>query len=135
VNKRFRVCDLNQPFLLPPSLQEWVPEDHLARFVADVCSELDLSAIYAEYERSRVPHPFAEAGYLFFSFRERVGDRISCTERLIHIAVFTAWKSGASEDRRLIISHPFVSEEKHLSSQKDGAPGAKGRAPWSRRLK
>jgi hypothetical protein len=52
VNKRFRVCDLNQPFLLPPSLQEWLPEDHLARFVADVCNELDLSAIYAEYERS-----------------------------------------------------------------------------------
>src|SRR5579859_7594182 len=51
VNKRFRVCDLNQPFLVPPSLQHWLPEDHLARFVADVTSELDLSAIYAEYER------------------------------------------------------------------------------------
>jgi len=52
VNKRFRVCDLNQPFQLSPSLQEWLPEDHLARFVADVADELDLSAIYAEYERS-----------------------------------------------------------------------------------
>jgi len=52
VNKRFRVCDLNQPFLLAPSLQDWLPENHLARFVADVCSELDLSAIYSEYERS-----------------------------------------------------------------------------------
>src|SRR6185437_8614739 len=31
VNKRFRVCDLNQPFLVPPSLQDWLPEDHLAR--------------------------------------------------------------------------------------------------------
>ena len=51
MNKRFRVCDLNQPFLLPPSLQEWLPEDHLARFVADVRNELDLSAIYREYER------------------------------------------------------------------------------------
>jgi transposase len=52
VNKRFRVCDLNQPFLLPPSLQDWLPEDHLARFVADVMNELDLSVIYAEYERN-----------------------------------------------------------------------------------
>jgi transposase len=51
VNKRFRVCDFNQPFLLPPSLQDWLPEGHLARFVADVTEELDLSAIYAEYER------------------------------------------------------------------------------------
>src|SRR5215471_1468296 len=52
VNKRFRVCDLNQSFLLPPSLQDWLPQDHLARFVADVANELDLSAIYAEYERT-----------------------------------------------------------------------------------
>lgn len=52
MNKRFRVCDFNQPFLLPPSLQDWLPQDHLARFVADVTNELDLSLIYAEYERS-----------------------------------------------------------------------------------
>ena len=52
MNKRFRVCDLNQPFLLAPSLQDWLPENHLARFVGDVCDELDLSAIYNEYERS-----------------------------------------------------------------------------------
>jgi transposase len=51
VNKRFRVCSLDQPFLLPPCLQDWLPEDHLARFIADVTDELDLSAIYAQYER------------------------------------------------------------------------------------
>jgi transposase len=52
VNKRFRVCSLDQEFLLPPSLQDWLPEDHLARFVADLMDELDLSAIYAEYDRT-----------------------------------------------------------------------------------
>jgi hypothetical protein len=52
VNKRFRVCSLDQQFLLPPSLQDWLPEDHLARFVADVMNELDLFPIYAKYERS-----------------------------------------------------------------------------------
>lgn len=51
MNKRFRVCDLNQVFLLPPCLQDWLPEGHLARFIADVSNEMDLSAIYAEYER------------------------------------------------------------------------------------
>ena len=51
MNKRFRACSLDQPFLLPPSLQEWLPEDHLARFIADVMNELELSAIYAEYGR------------------------------------------------------------------------------------
>lgn len=51
MNKRFRACALDQLFLLPPSLQDWLPEDHLARFIADVMNELDLSAIYAEYDR------------------------------------------------------------------------------------
>src|SRR5512135_3457296 len=48
---RFRTCELNQPFLLPPSLQDWLPADHLARFIAEVSAELDLSGIYATYER------------------------------------------------------------------------------------
>ena len=43
--KRFLACRLEQPFLLPHSLQNWVPEYHLARFIADVMNELDLSAI------------------------------------------------------------------------------------------
>src|SRR5258707_13013155 len=51
MSKRFRVCSLDQEFLLPPSLQDWLPQDHLARFIAEVMNELDLSAIYAEYER------------------------------------------------------------------------------------
>lgn len=51
MNPRFRNCSLDQPFLLPPSLQDWLPEGHLARFIADVVNELDLSAIYGEYQR------------------------------------------------------------------------------------
>jgi len=51
VSKRFRTCDLNQVFLLPPSLQDWLPENHLARFVAEVTNELDLSKIVAVYGR------------------------------------------------------------------------------------
>ena len=50
MSKQFRNCDLNQAYFLPPSLQDWLPEGHLARFVADVVETLDLSAIYAKYE-------------------------------------------------------------------------------------
>lgn len=50
--KRFRPCSLDPPFLLPPSLPDWLPEDHLARFVAEITETLDLSEIYAHYERS-----------------------------------------------------------------------------------
>lgn len=49
--KRFRTCSLDQPLLMPPSLGDWLPEGHLARFVAEVVSELDLSGILARYER------------------------------------------------------------------------------------
>lgn len=51
VSKSFRTCDLDQPFLLPPSLQDWLPEDHLARFIAELTDGLDLSEIYAFYGR------------------------------------------------------------------------------------
>ncbi len=51
MNKRFRACSLDQPYLLPPSLQDWLPSNHLARFIAEVAGELDLSGIYAQYER------------------------------------------------------------------------------------
>ena len=39
-----RSGDLDQLFLMPPSLKDWLPEDHLVFFVLDVVSELDLAA-------------------------------------------------------------------------------------------
>jgi hypothetical protein len=46
VGKSFRPYDPNQILLLPPSLDEWLPEGHLARFVSELVEEaLDLSAI------------------------------------------------------------------------------------------
>src|SRR5438445_1849040 len=50
MGKQFRSCELNQALLLPPSLHDWLPEGHLARFVAEVVETLDLCAIYAQYE-------------------------------------------------------------------------------------
>jgi transposase len=51
MSKRFRECSLDQPYLMAPSLQDWLPENHLARFIAEVAAALDLRGIYAEYER------------------------------------------------------------------------------------
>ena len=50
MSKQFRDCNLNQLLLLPASLQDWLPEGHLARFVAEVVGTLDLSSIYVKYE-------------------------------------------------------------------------------------
>ena len=46
----FRAYQPDQPLLLPPDLQEWVPPGHLAHHVSDVVDALDLAAFYAPYE-------------------------------------------------------------------------------------
>jgi transposase len=49
VPQNFIACDREQELLLPPSLSEWLPEDHLAWFVIDAVGELDLVAFLAAY--------------------------------------------------------------------------------------
>jgi transposase len=45
----FVACDRDQQFLMPPSLLDWVPEDHLVWSILSSVEELDLSAFYADY--------------------------------------------------------------------------------------
>jgi transposase len=49
--KTYRPWSPRQAYLLPPTLQEWLPKGHLAYFVLDVVGELDLAQITAHYER------------------------------------------------------------------------------------
>lgn len=49
--QNFLVCDREQELLLPPSLRDWLPADHLAWFVLDVVDELDLGAFLAAYRQ------------------------------------------------------------------------------------
>jgi transposase len=50
VSKSFRTDHLDQGLLMPPSLHDWLPEKHLARFIVDVVEELELGSIYGSYE-------------------------------------------------------------------------------------
>src|SRR5713101_2093470 len=50
MTKAFVSDEINQSLMMPPSLHDWLPEDHLARFVADLTPSLDLTAFYASYE-------------------------------------------------------------------------------------
>jgi transposase len=45
----FRACDLDQAFLLPPDVRDWLPSDHLAWFVLDVVDQLDLGPFLKAY--------------------------------------------------------------------------------------
>lgn len=55
--KVYRPYDPEQQLLLPPSLNDWLPQDHLARFIEDLVQRLDLSAITARYEAEERGYP------------------------------------------------------------------------------
>ena len=57
--KIFKQYSQDQNFLLPPSLDEFVPEDHEARIINEVVETLDLSPLLSRYEGGGAPayHP------------------------------------------------------------------------------
>ena len=66
----FRQCDRDTLFLLPPSVDEWLPEDHLARFVVDIVDQLDLSAMTRQYRGagSAAYHPSTLLALLIYGY-------------------------------------------------------------------
>jgi transposase len=69
---RFRDYLPDQLLLLPPALQDWLPEDHLANFISDVVDTLDLSEIVDSYDNSaggQAPfHPRMMVKLLFYAY-------------------------------------------------------------------
>ncbi len=60
-----REVERDQLWLMPPSVRDWLPEDHLAWFVLDVVAELDLAEFYAAYRedgRGGAVYPSSHAG-------------------------------------------------------------------------
>lgn len=53
----FRDYAADQELLLPPSLHDWLPPEHLAYFISELIDELDLSAFYASMAPSSAPMP------------------------------------------------------------------------------
>ncbi len=59
MGKSYRAYLPEQDFLLPPSLREWLPENHLVYFVSDMVDNLDLSAldaVYGDEQRGQPPY-------------------------------------------------------------------------------
>ena len=66
----FRPIDRDTGFLLPPSVDEWLPERHLARFVVEVIDGLDVSAMSKSYRGSGSAsyHPSLLLGMLVYGY-------------------------------------------------------------------
>ncbi|GAB3543764.1 hypothetical protein GCM10027403_38180 [Arthrobacter tecti] len=59
VRKRFRAFEPDAVMLVPPSLDEWLPRGHLARFIAELVeAELDLTRFYASYAKAKGQPPY-----------------------------------------------------------------------------
>lgn len=67
---RFVPIDRDTAYLLPPSVDEWLPEDHLARFVVEVIDKLDLSELVRQYagRGSDAHHPAVLLGLLIYGY-------------------------------------------------------------------
>ena len=67
---RFRPIDRETDYLLPPSVQDWLPESHLARYVVDVIEGLDLSELERAYagRGSEAYHPALLLSLLIYGY-------------------------------------------------------------------
>jgi transposase len=70
----FRPINRDTGFLLPPSVDEWLPQRHLARFVVEVVERLDLSTIEKAYRGSGSAsyHPAMLLSLLIYGYATRV---------------------------------------------------------------
>lgn len=56
--KKFKPCHREQLLLLPQNMYDWLPGDHIARFILEAVQELDLTAFYAAYSSRGGPRPY-----------------------------------------------------------------------------
>jgi transposase len=93
-------------FLLPPSLRDWLPENHLVYFVSDVVDQLDLSKIESVYEkddRGQPPyHPRMMTKILVYAYCVGVFSSRRIQKRLIEDVAFRVLAAGNQPDFRTI---------------------------------
>lgn len=104
--KTYRSYDPEQLLLMPPSLQDWLPEDHLAYFVSDLVDDLDLSAIesvYEEEDRGQPPyHPQMMTKLLIYAYCAGIFSSRRIQKRLMEDVAFRVLAAGNTPDFRTI---------------------------------
>jgi len=68
--RRFKCANRYQPMMLPPTIDEWLPNTHLARFIVNIIDQLNLSEIYNSYgQRGSAPYdPKMLLGLIFYGY-------------------------------------------------------------------
>jgi transposase len=104
--KTYRPYCPDQMLLLPPSLQDWLPENHLVYFVSDVVDNLDLDEIESFYEkedRGQPPyHPRMMTKVLVYAYCVGVFSSRKIQKRLLEDVPFRVLAAGNQPDFRTI---------------------------------
>ena len=106
MSKTFRPYEPDQMFLMPASMRDWLPADHLAYFISDVVEQLDLSAImqrYTDEERGYPPyHPVMMVKVLLYAYCVGVPSSRKIAKRLEEDIAFRVLAANNTPDFRTI---------------------------------
>jgi transposase len=106
MTKTYKTYLPDQDLLLPPSLRDWLPENHLAYCVSDVVDQLDLSAIeavYKEEDRGQPPyHPRMMTKILLYGYCVGVFSSRRIQKRMVEDVAFRVLAAGNQPDFRTI---------------------------------
>src|ERR1700677_322010 len=96
----------DQDLLLPHSLREWLPEDHLAHYISDTIETLDLGAFYARYEsggaRNQPFHPAMMVKVLVYGYATGVFSSRKIARKLHEDVAFRLLAAGKFPNHRTI---------------------------------
>ncbi len=106
MGKSYRPYLPDQEFLLPPSLRDWLPENHLVYFVSDVIDNLNLSAmdaVYGEEQRGQPPYdPRMMTKLLVYGYCVGVFSSRRIQQRLAEDIAFRVLAAGNAPNFRTI---------------------------------
>lgn len=103
---RYRAYEPDQPFLLPPSFGDWLPENHLAYFISETIDQLDLSAFHRCYQgdgrRHQPYHPTMLVKVLIHAYATGVFSSRKISAKLIEDVAPRLLAAGNRPDFRTI---------------------------------
>src|ERR1022692_1999824 len=115
MGKSYRPYHPDQEFLLPPSLREWLPENHLVYFVSDVVDNLNLAAldaVYGDEQRGQPPYdPRMMTKVLVYGYCVGVYSARKIQQRLSEDVAFRVLAAGNAPDFRTIADFRKIHRE------------------------
>jgi transposase len=121
MSSNFKQFDRNTLFLMPPSVQDWLPENHLARFIVEIASQLDLHAFKSAYagRGSKAYHPEMLLALLFYGYATGVHSSRKIEEATYDSVAFRYIAANTHPDHDTIASFRkrFLEELKYLFVQ------------------